>query len=504
MFESASLRHRVDKAVYKREEAKLRHALLDAQYDLKLDGRFPVLILISGVEGAGKSEMVNLLNEWMDPRHIATSAFGAPSDEELERPHAWRFWRALPAKGRIGIFFGAWHTDPIVQRVLGEIGEGEFTRTTGEIQRLEKMLADEGVLLLKYWLHLTRKQQEKRLKKLAADPKTRWRVTDLDWKYFKLHKKFVKVCDPFLRRTSTAEAPWIVVPGADPRYRALTVGKHLLAAMRERLAEKRVGRGHERVPPMPAPPDKLNVIRALELDQPMTKAEYRKELDKWQARLALASRSSGFKSRSVVAVFEGNDAAGKGGAVRRVTQALDARVYSTVPVAAPTEEERAKPYLWRFWRNLPRRGRFVFFDRSWYGRVLVERVEGLAPEGDWMRAYSEINEFEHAMARHGIVVVKFWLAISKEEQFRRFRAREKVAFKRFKITDEDWRNRKKWDEYENAVCDMVDRTSTALAPWTLVEANNKYHARIKVLKTLCHALEAALEKNGKAGRKKKK
>jgi polyphosphate kinase 2 (PPK2 family) len=178
-----------------------------------------------------------------------------------------------------------------------------------------------------------------------------------------------------------------------------------------------------------------------------------------------------------------------------VTQALDARRYSTVPVAAPTEEERAKPYLWRFWRNLPRHGRFTFFDRSWYGRVLVERVEALAPEADWMRAYSEINEFEQALVRHGIVVVKFWLAISKEGQFRRFRAREKVAFKRFKITDEDWRNRKKWDEYENAVCDMVDRTSTAIAPWTLVEANNKYHARIKVLKTLCHALEEALEKS---------
>jgi polyphosphate kinase 2 (PPK2 family) len=235
----------------------------------------------------------------------------------------------------------------------------------------------------------------------------------------------------------------------------------------------------------------------------MTKEGYVKELAKWQGRLAMASRDPRFKSLSVVAAFEGNDAAGKGGAIRRVTAALDARLYSNIPVAAPTEEERAQPYLWRFWRHIPRHGRFAFFDRSWYGRVLVERVERFAAEADWQRAYSEINEFEQALARHGIVLVKFWLAISKEEQYRRFKQREKVAFKQFKITAEDWRNRKKWDAYERAVCDMVDRTSTSLAPWTLVEANNKYHARIKVLKTLCRALENALDGISKKSVKKR-
>ena len=194
----------------------------------------------------------------------------------------------------------------------------------------------------------------------------------------------------------------------------------------------------------------------------------------------------------MVAVFEGNDGAGKGSSIRRVTSALDARCYDNVSVAAPTEEECAQPYLWRFWRHLPRRGRFTFFDRSWYGRVLVERIEGFCSEADWMRAYSEINDFESRLSRHETVVVKFWLAISKDEQLRRFKQREKTPFKRFKITDEDWRNREKWDAYETAVCDMVDRTSTAGAPWTLVEANNKYFARIKVLKTLCAAVEAAL------------
>jgi AMP-polyphosphate phosphotransferase len=503
MFESASLKHKVDKVAYKREAVKLRQALLEAQYDLKQNGSFPVLVVIAGVEGAGKSETVNLLNEWMDPRHVVTSAFAEPSDEERERPPQYRFWRAMPPKGKIGIFFGAWHTDPVLQRVLGDMSDGEFQREIGEIQRLERMLADEGVLLLKYWFHLSRRQQKKRLSELEQDPKTRWRVSEIDWKYFKLYKKFIKICDPFLRKTSTAEAPWVVVPGADPRYRTLTVGRHLLAALRERVGAKPSKPAHDRIPPLPSPVDRLNVLRALELDQAMSKDEYSRQLDKWQGRLAVASRDARFKRLSVVAVFEGNDAAGKGGALRRVTSALDARYYTNIPIAAPTEEERARPYLWRFWRHMPRRGRVAVFDRSWYGRVLVERVERFAAEADWMRAYSEINDFEQALVRHGVVVVKFWLAISKDEQFRRFKRREQVAFKRFKITDEDWRNRKKWDAYESAVCDMVDRTSTSIAPWTLVEANNKYHARLKVLKTLCRAVEDALESVGK-GRKGKK
>jgi polyphosphate:AMP phosphotransferase len=369
------------------------------------------------------------------------------------------------------------------------------------------MLCDEGVLLLKYWFHLSKEQQKKRLKALEADPKTRWRVSETEWAYFKQYDRFVEVCEPFLHRTSTAQAPWIVVPGADANHRALTVGRHLLAAMRQRLDDKATPNPPEPTPPLPVPTDRLNVISALRLDQPLAKAAYDKELAKWQGRLALATRDPRFRSLSVVAVFEGNDGAGKGGAIRRVTGALDARLYDNIPVAAPTEEERAQPYLWRFWRRLPRRGRFALFDRSWYGRVLVERVEGFCAEADWMRAYGEINDFEASLLRHRVVLAKFWLAVSKDEQYRRFKQRETVAFKRFKITAEDWRNREKWDAYEAAVCDMVDRTSTAAAPWTLVEANNKYHARIKVLRTLCEAVEAALAggagKPAKARRGKK-
>ncbi len=492
MFDSANLEHKVSKSAYAREEPKLRRSLLDAQYELIKDGRFPVLVLIAGVEGAGKSETANLLSEWMDARHLHTHAFPDPSDEESERPPMWRYWRALPPRGRVGIFFGAWHTHPIIDRVMGLSGPAEFGRSVDRILRHERMLCDEGVLLLKYWFHLSEKQQRNRLKELERDPDTRWRVTPLDWKYFKLYGKFMEVCEPFLHRTSTGEAPWIIVPGADKRYRSLAMGRHMLAAIRERLEDKPAKKLPDRNPPLLETPDNLNVIRALKLDQPMTRAEYDKALEKWQGRLSVLTRHPRFRKHSVVAVFEGNDAAGKGGAIRRLTRALDARLYRTLSVAAPTEEERAQPYLWRFWRHLPRRGRVLIFDRSWYGRVLVERVEGFCPESDWMRAYGEISEFEKQLVDNRVILVKFWLAVSKDEQLRRFKEREKIAFKQFKITEEDWRNRKKWDKYESAICDMVERTSSSAAPWTLVEANNKLHARVKVLKTVVKALEKAL------------
>ncbi len=493
MFDSANLEHVIDKATYKKEEPPLRSALLSAQFDLSQAKRFPVLILIAGVEGAGKSETVNLLHEWMDPRHIQTTAFSAPTEEEQARPHMWRYWRSLPPKGKVGVFFGAWHTLPILSHAFRKIRTSVFDQYIGEAQRFEQMLADEGVLLVKFWFHLTKAQQKKRLRTLEKDPTTRWRVTKQDWKYYRKHERFEEVAEHYLRATSTGSCPWIVVAGNDARYRNLTVGKALLAAMRDRLEDKsQRGAAPDRTPPLVASVDRQNLIRALDLKQKVERSRYERELETWQGRLALLSRDRRFEKKGVVCVFEGNDAAGKGGAIRRVTQALDARLYRGVPIAAPTEEERAQPYLWRFWRHLPSRGRFTIFDRSWYGRVLVERVEGFCGEEDWMRGYGEINDFEEQLARHGIVMCKFWLAISKEEQMKRFKARESIAFKKFKITAEDWRNRKKWDAYEEAVCDMVDRTSTQLAPWTLVEANDKYFARLKVLKTIVKRIEAGL------------
>ncbi len=494
MFESAELGHKISKEIWKKEIPALREGLLDAQLDLLQTKKFPVIILVAGVDCGGKGETVNILNEWLDPRHIETHALRDLTDEELERPQMYRYWRVLPPRGKIGIFIGTWYSAPLVENVYGGIKNAELDQRLERISRFEKMLCNEGALVLKFWLHLSHDGQKKRLKYLEKDPKTRWRVTDGDWQNFKHYDQFRKVSERMLRSTSTAESPWIIVEGTDPRYRYLTIGKAVLSAMRQRLDTPEPPHHEEPIPPIMPVIDDLLILRTLDMSKTIDKNEYEGELEKYQGKLNLLTRHSGFKKLSVVVVFEGNDAAGKGGSIRRITQALDARQYRVIPVAAPTEEERAQPYLWRFWRSIPRKGRFAIFDRSWYGRVLVERVEGYCDRGDWMRAYGEINDFEEQLVRNQTVVVKFWLSVTQQEQLRRFKEREKIGFKRFKITDEDWRNREKWDQYELAVCDMIDRTSTEIAPWTLVEANDKNFARIKVMKTLCERIEQALEK----------
>ena len=493
MFEAAELGHKVDKESYKAQLPALREALLDAQYELRERGSFPVIILINGVDGAGKGETVNLLNEWMDPRLIDTHAFGDTGLEEYAQPAMWRFWRSLPARGRIGILFGSWYTLPILHRVAGKLDKADLRGAVDDIVRFEDMLCHEGALLLKFWFHLGKKQQKSRLKALEADPLTQWRVREEDWDHFKQYDEFRDVSEQVLLRTSTGHAPWVVVDGEDERYRSLTVGKLLLQALRSRLEQTTPEPPRSNAPPLLAPLDGVRVLDKLVLDQAMSKADYLVELEKWQGQLNQLSRHPRFRAHAVVAVFEGNDAAGKGGAIRRITAALDARQYHVIPIASPSEEERAQPYLWRFWRHLPKHGKFTLFDRSWYGRVLVERVEGYASDADWMRAYGEINDFERQLSDAGVVVVKFWLAIDADEQLKRFEAREQTGFKRFKITPDDWRNREKWDAYREAVHDMVERTSTSEAPWTLVEANNKYHARIKILRTLCEAMAAKLD-----------
>ena len=496
MFESAEIGHAVSKAEWKREIPLLREGLLDAQLDLLQSRRFPVIILVAGVDCAGKGETVNILNEWMDPRHVETHALRDLTDEELERPRMYRYWRVLPPKGKIGIFIGTWYSNPLLDNVYGEIKNAELDQQLERIVRFERMLCNEGALILKFWLHLSKEEQKKRLKSLEKDPKTRWRVTPTDWQHYKLYDSFRKVSERMLRQTSTPESPWTIVEGTDPRYRYLTIGKAVLAALRQRLDAPEAPRHEEPIPPIMPVIDDLRILKTLNLGHRLKKNDYEDQLERYQGKLNLLTRDPGFKKLSVVVVFEGNDAAGKGGSIRRITQALDARQYRVIPIAAPTEEERAQPYLWRFWRNIPRKGRFAIFDRSWYGRVLVERVEGYCEHADWIRAYGEINDFEEQMHRKKMLVVKFWLAISPEEQLRRFKEREKISFKRFKITEDDWRNREKWDQYELAVCDMIDRTSTDIAPWTLVEANDKNYARIKILKTLCGRIEDALEGKG--------
>ena len=507
MFESAELGHAADKKTWDAQVPALREALLNAQFELASRKRFPVIVLIGGVDGSTNGETAKRLLEWMDPRHIKVRAFPEPTEDERQRPLMFRFWQALPPKGTVGILFGGWHTAPIVERAEGRMTQAELDQNIQRIIRFERMLVAEGGLLLKYWLHIPKEVQRRRLKALEKDAHSAWRVTKLDRKRLKKYDVFRSVTEHFIRQTSTGEAPWLITEATDERYRDLTVGQSVLAAMRERLGEKNAAPKNDGAPPLLPAIDGKDVLGELDFTKTLPKAKYEDSLEKWQGHLAKLTRDARFRHRALAVVFEGNDAAGKGGAIRRIAGPLDPRQYDIVPVAAPTEEERAQPYLWRFWRHVPRLGSATIFDRSWYGRVLVERVEGFAPEADWMRAYTEINDFEHQLARSGVVVVKFWLAVTKDEQLKRFKERERTPFKHFKITEDDWRNRKKWDAYHRAACDMVDRTSTTQAPWTLVPSNDKYWARIHVLKTLCKQQKIIIQKNScafLAATKKKK
>jgi AMP-polyphosphate phosphotransferase len=495
MFESAEIGHKVTKDEWRTRAPALRSALLDAQYELLRQSRSPLIVLVNGVDGAGKGETVNILNEWMDPRYIRTEAFGAVADDERDRPEMYRFWQVMPAKGRMGILFGSWYTDPILAHVMGHDGNGRFAHRLERIRHFERMLADEGTGLLKLWFHLSKRAAKSRFKELAEDPKNAWRVARDDWAHLKHYDEFVGVCEQALRKTGTGEAPWLVIEGVDPAYRTLTAAEALLAALKEatkRPAKPAVAASHASAPEV----DDRTLLRTFDYRRSLERKAYARELEALQARLANLTRDPRFASQSLVMVFEGMDAAGKGSTIRRITQALDARHYRVVPIAAPSDEERAQPYLWRFWRHVPRHGHATIFDRSWYGRVLVERVEKFCAEADWMRGYDEINSFEEQLAESGAIVVKFWMGITPEEQLRRFDERKATPHKQFKITEEDWRNRRKWPEYERAAADMIARTSTDVAPWHVVASDDKLFARIEVLRHLCERLEGGLRRSG--------
>ncbi|MGC1332965.1 polyphosphate:AMP phosphotransferase [Pseudomonas sp.] len=498
MFESAEIGHAIDKETFEAQVPALREALLEAQNELKAQARFPVIVLINGIEGAGKGETVKLLNEWMDPRLIEVRSFDQQTDEELARPAAWRYWRQLPAKGKMGVFFGNWYSQMIQGRVHREFKDAVLDQAINSAERLEQMLCDEGALIFKFWFHLSKHQMKARLKALKDDPLHSWRISPLDWQQSETYDRFVRFGERVLRRTGRDYAPWHIIEGVDPHYRSLTVGKILLEGLQAALKAPTEPL-HQSIAPLGQSLDGKSLLGSLDLSKHLSKDDYHEQLTAEQARLAGLLRDKRMRRHALVAAFEGNDAAGKGGAIRRVCAALDPRQYNIVPIAAPTQDELAQPYLWRFWRQIPARGKFTIFDRSWYGRVLVERIEGLCSVSDWMRAYGEINDYEEQLANAGVVVVKFWLAIDKDTQLERFEAREQVPFKRFKITEDDWRNREKWDQYRDAVGDMVDRTSTEIAPWTLIEANDKRWARVKVLRTINEALEAAFKKDKKSG-----
>ncbi|WP_314723888.1 polyphosphate:AMP phosphotransferase [Enterocloster bolteae] len=490
MLEKIDLSKKVDKKTYRRvmDEAEEKLGLL--QRECK-DAGIPVILVFEGMGAAGKGVQINRLIQALDPRGFDVYACDRPTEDEQMRPFLWRYWTKTPAKGRIAVFDRSWYRSVQVDRFDGLTREDKLGDAYQDILSFEKQLCDDGTVIMKFFLYIDKDEQKKRFKKLEGSKETSWRVTEEDWNRNKDFDRYLKMNEEMLEKTDTDYAPWVIIEAMDKDYAALKIVSTVMDRLEyelehrrpedEKTAQRQESKTRERF--------KNGVLSGIDLSKSLTEEEYKTRLKKLQKRLA-ELHSELYRLRIPVVIgFEGWDAGGKGGAIKRLTSNLDPRGYRVNPTAAPNDIEKVHHYLWRFWNSVPKAGHIAIFDRTWYGRVMVERIEGFCSEAEWRRAYQEINEMESHMANAGAVVLKFWLHIDKDEQERRFRERQANPAKQWKITDEDWRNREKWDQYEEAVNEMLIRTSTTYAPWIVVEGNDKRYARVKVLQTVVDALE---------------
>lgn len=493
MLENIDLSRKVSKAAFKEAMEELELKLPALQREAK-DHGIPVVIVFEGWDAAGKGTLINDLILPLDPRGFKVHSMLPPNEEERLHPFLWRFWARTPARGRIVIFDHSWYRRLLNDRVDGVMKGKDLVQAEHDICSLERQLADDGTLIIKFFLHISKKEQKKRFDKLRSNQATAWRVGKGDLKRHRQYDTYLAATEDMLAKTDSDYAPWTVVEAHDRRFAALKIFGTVGRALEQAIA----GTVEPKPKPRPAALSKKTegldtcVLDTVALDKSLERDKYRRLLKRKQNRLRDLEHEIYMRRIPVVVVYEGWDAAGKGGNIRRLTRNLDPRGYEVVPVAAPNDVEKAHHYLWRFWMQMPKAGHMTIFDRSWYGRVLVERVEGFCAPNEWRRAYREINEMEEHLTNYGAVLVKFWLHIDQNEQLRRFEARQKDLHKRWKITEEDWRNREKWDPYKEAIEEMIFRTSTPYAPWTIVESNCKWYARVKCLDTLITAIEQRL------------
>ena len=496
MLEKIDLNKTVDKKSYRKvmDEASQRLGLL--QRECKAAG-IPVIIVFEGMGAAGKGVQINRLIQALDPRGFDVYACDRPTEDEQMRPFLWRYWTKTPARGRIAIFDRSWYRSVQVDRFDGLTPEDKLPDAYQDILSFEKQLSDDGTVIIKFFLYIDKEEQKKRFKKLDGSKETAWRVTREDWERNKEFERYLTMNEEMLENTDTDYAPWSIIEAVDRDYAALKIVTAVMDRLESELEERKAaGEKPAEKTPLKTTRDRFKngVLSGIDLSKSLTEEEYKERMKKLQKRLAQL-HSELYRLRIPVVIgFEGWDAGGKGGAIKRLTSQLDPRGYRVNPTAAPNDIEKVHHYLWRFWNNVPKAGHIAIFDRTWYGRVMVERIEGFCTETQWKRAYQEINEMESHMANAGAVVLKFWLHIDKDEQERRFKERQADPLKQWKITDEDWRNREKWDQYEDAVNEMLVRTSTTYAPWIVVAGNDKHYARVKVLQTVVDALEKKIKK----------
>lgn len=493
MFERVELGQKLSKCEYKEEEEHFRTELLKLQRDLAA-AKIATLIIIAGVEGSGKGHVVDHLNKWFDNRGLETHAFWDETDEEVQRPEYWRYWKRLPARGSIAIMFGGWYWKPLYAFAEGKIDQAAFDKHAQKINELERMLAMDGLCIIKLWFHLSKKEFKKRIvKRSTASYHVASSLSAQDTN--KHYKKFIASAEKMVRQTNTLFSPWMLIEADNVYYRDASVARALLSRISQRLNEQNENPAQVRQTDVEVHAGL--VFDHVDLNRCLNRTDYKKSLKSYQESLGDLAWQAYDRKRSTVIVFEGWDAAGKGGAIGRLTRAIDARLYRGISIAAPTDEELDHHYLWRFWRQIPRAGYMTLYDRSWYGRVLVERVEELASKNEWQRAYQEINNFEAQLVEAGVIVIKFWLHISPQEQLKRFAQRKETPWKQHKLTQEDFRNHEQWQDYLYAANDMLQKTNTFAAPWHVISANDKYHARVDVLRIVTQRMHEAFElRNG--------
>ncbi len=476
---------------------ELRAGLSALQQRLRAKG-IPVVIVFEGFGASGKGVAISELIQGLDPRGYKVHTIRAENAEERRYPPMRRYWQKTPGNGQIAIFDRSWYRDVSTACMENSAALDKRKEGYARIARFERLLFDGGTVIIKLFLLISKKEQKKRLKALEEDKATRWRVTEDDWQQNKRYDEYYELLDHMLEACDFDFAPWFVIPAGDKKSTA----RRVYSVVLKRLGEA-VSRAEEGVSPQrqfaplfgPEPTRPIASLKQVDLSV-CCEGDYRDRLKKAQKRLSTLHAMVYREKVPVILAFEGWDAAGKGGAIRRLTSALDPRGFQVNPTSAPSPEEKSHNYLWRFWNNVPRDGHIAIFDRTWYGRVMVERVEKLTPEEDWQRAYGEMNRFERELYDWGAVILKFWLHIDADEQLRRFQNRQNTPGKQWKITDEDWRNREKWPLYEQAVDEMLQKTNTEWAPWIVVESNDKRYARLKVIECVIRALERHMKKNG--------
>lgn len=482
-----------DKAAYGAELERLALQLRSLQADCRA-AKLPTIVVLEGWAAAGKGTIVKHLRDSLDPRGFQVHPIFPPEPHERGYPWLRRFWLRLPPAGTIALFYHSWYTRLLEDRLFDRLSDGQFPEAAREVNAFERQLVDNGAAIAKFFIHLSRDELKKRLKHYQADPFQAWRVRSEDWQQAKHYKQYRNLAESMLAATSTGAAPWTLVAGNCRRWATIQVLSETIAAIVQALDRQAT----QSSPPPALPPQtelhpgEPNLLGRVDLSQSLSRKKYERRLSEQQARLRSLQLKIHQQQIPVLVLFEGWDAAGKGGAISRLTGILDPRSYNVQAFAAPTDEERSHHYLWRFWRWLPAAGKIGIFDRSWYGRVMVERIEGFATEAEWRRAYAEINEFESQLVSGGTVLVKLWLHISPEEQLRRFQERKENPFKQYKLTEEDWRNRERWPLYNVAVNQMIQRTHTPIAPWTVIAAEDKLFARVAVVTAVAEAIERRL------------